>query len=188
MYLFRWEVDATAALAEWPSESAFDDAARLDTLRAGPGDGLELLRPRATVASLLHLASDDDLRMMRNTGVKFAGRVIWMWGHESRIDALVKKGEPFVKRIHEMDPDIVLQGAIFEIVTTDPDERAAIEKGMADTEERIEGDMDPYKPASQMDTDEIVRASERRGWLETFAESVQSMHRLRLPLRFRSAP
>lgn len=73
----------------------------------------------ATVASLLHLTSDDDLRMMQNTGVKFAGRVIWMWGSESRIDALAKKGEPFVKRIHEMDPDIVLQGAIFEIVTTD---------------------------------------------------------------------
>jgi hypothetical protein len=73
----------------------------------------------ATVASLLHLTSDDDLRMMQNTGVKFAGRVIWMWGSESRIDALAKKGEPFVKRIHEMDPDIVLQGAIFEIITTD---------------------------------------------------------------------
>jgi hypothetical protein len=73
----------------------------------------------ATVASLLHLTADDDLRMMQNTGVKFAGRVIWMWGNESRIDALVEKGEPFVKRIHEMDPDIVLQGTIFEIITTD---------------------------------------------------------------------
>ena len=37
----------------------------------------------ATVASLLHLTLDDDLRMMQNTGVKFAGRVIWMWGGES---------------------------------------------------------------------------------------------------------
>ena len=45
----------------------------------------------ATVASLLHLTSDDDLRMMQNTGVKFAGRVIWMWGSESRIDALAKR-------------------------------------------------------------------------------------------------
>ncbi len=73
----------------------------------------------ATVASLLHLASDDDLRMMQNTGVKFAGRVIWMWGNESRIDELVAKGAPFVKRLHEMDPDLILQGAIFEVVTTD---------------------------------------------------------------------
>ena len=27
-YLFRWQIDARAALAEWPSESAFDDAPR----------------------------------------------------------------------------------------------------------------------------------------------------------------
>ena len=56
---------------------------------------------------------------MQNTGVKFAGRVIWMWGGESKIDALIDKGIPFVKRIHAMDPDIILQGAIFEIITTD---------------------------------------------------------------------
>ncbi len=73
----------------------------------------------ATVASLLHLTLDDDLRMMQNTGVKFAGRVIWTWGGESKIDALIDKGIPFVKRIHAMDPDIILQGAIFEIITTD---------------------------------------------------------------------
>ena len=78
----------------------------------------------ATVASLLHIASDDDLRMMKNTGVKFAGRVIWMWGNESRIDKLVAKGAPFVKRLHEMDPDLILQGAIFEVVTTDVDKVA----------------------------------------------------------------
>ncbi|HIA17732.1 MAG TPA: hypothetical protein EYN72_13270 [Dehalococcoidia bacterium] len=73
----------------------------------------------ATVASLLHLTLDDDLRMMQNTGVKFAGRVIWMWGGESKIEALIEKGTAFVKRIHKMDPDIILQGAIFEIITTD---------------------------------------------------------------------
>jgi 3-methylcrotonyl-CoA carboxylase beta subunit len=56
-------------------------------------------------------------------------------------------------------------------VTDDPEERAAIEKGMAETEARIEGDMDPYKAASQMDTDEIVPTNELRGWLETFAEA-----------------
>ncbi|MEM8712073.1 MAG: carboxyl transferase domain-containing protein [Planctomycetota bacterium] len=59
----------------------------------------------------------------------------------------------------------------FEILSQDPEERAAIEKGMAETEARIEGDMDPYKSASQMDTDEIVRTSELRSWLELFAEA-----------------
>ena len=59
----------------------------------------------------------------------------------------------------------------FEIAVSDPEERQAIEAGMADTEARIEGDMDPYKSASQMDTDEIVAPSELRAWLEMFAES-----------------
>jgi 3-methylcrotonyl-CoA carboxylase beta subunit len=59
----------------------------------------------------------------------------------------------------------------FEIATDDPEERAAIEAGMQQTEERIEGDMDPYKSAAQMDTDEIVRFDELRKWMELFAES-----------------
>ena len=59
----------------------------------------------------------------------------------------------------------------FEIVEQDPEKRAEIERGMADTEERIEGDMDPYKAASQMDTDEIVETSEIRAWLEVFADA-----------------
>ncbi|MEM7306067.1 MAG: carboxyl transferase domain-containing protein [Planctomycetota bacterium] len=57
----------------------------------------------------------------------------------------------------------------FEILTDDPDERAKIEAGMRKVEERIEGDMDPYQAASQMDTDEIVELGELRRWLELFA-------------------
>jgi hypothetical protein len=75
----------------------------------------------STFGSLLHLTLDDDLRMIKNTGVKFAGRAVWMWGGESKIDELVRKGEPFVKKIHAIDPDIILQGAIFEVVTKDVD-------------------------------------------------------------------
>ena len=59
----------------------------------------------------------------------------------------------------------------FEIAVEDPEERAQIEAGMAATEARIEGDMDPYKSASQMDTDEIVAPSELRAWCELFAET-----------------
>jgi len=58
----------------------------------------------------------------------------------------------------------------FEIVTDDPKERAEIEAGMLATEERIEADMDPYRAAAQMDTDEIVAIDELRDWLEVFAE------------------
>jgi acetyl-CoA carboxylase carboxyltransferase component len=59
----------------------------------------------------------------------------------------------------------------FEIATNDPAERKKIEEGMRATEARIEGDMDPYKAAAQMDTDEIVAFGELRGWVELFAEA-----------------
>jgi len=59
----------------------------------------------------------------------------------------------------------------FEIAVADPTERAKVEAGMRSTEARIERDMDPYQSASQMDTDEIVRFGELRGWLELCAEA-----------------
>lgn len=58
----------------------------------------------------------------------------------------------------------------FEIATEDPEERAKIEAAMAATEERIESDMDPYKAAAQMDTDEIVPLSELQAWIGALAE------------------
>ncbi|MDP6538411.1 MAG: carboxyl transferase domain-containing protein [Planctomycetota bacterium] len=59
----------------------------------------------------------------------------------------------------------------FEITTDDPQERAEIERGMRETEERIEADMDPYRAAARMDTDEIVRTDELREWLELFVSA-----------------
>jgi 3-methylcrotonyl-CoA carboxylase beta subunit len=59
----------------------------------------------------------------------------------------------------------------FNIATKDPAERKLIERGMAQVVERIEGDMNPYKAASQMDTDEIVAVGELRRYLECFVES-----------------
>lgn len=59
----------------------------------------------------------------------------------------------------------------FEIATDDPEERAAIEAGMAAVEARIEGDMDPYRAASQRDTDEIISPGELRDWLCCLVEA-----------------
>ncbi len=59
----------------------------------------------------------------------------------------------------------------FEIETKDPEEREKIESGMRKVEERIEEDMDPYRAASQMDTDEIIAFDELRAWVELFAET-----------------
>ena len=59
----------------------------------------------------------------------------------------------------------------FEIASDDENERAEIAAGMRATEARIEADMDPYKAAAQMDTDEIVPLGDLRAWCEVFAES-----------------
>ncbi|MCA8925394.1 MAG: propionyl-CoA carboxylase [Planctomycetes bacterium] len=58
----------------------------------------------------------------------------------------------------------------FEIASSDPAERAAIEQGMREVEARIEGDMDPYVAAKQLDTDEIVSLGELRAVLAGFVE------------------
>ncbi|MEM7433894.1 MAG: carboxyl transferase domain-containing protein [Myxococcota bacterium] len=58
----------------------------------------------------------------------------------------------------------------FEIVSDDPDERAQIERKMAEVEARIEADMDPYVAARQLDTDEIIRVDELRDWLRVLVE------------------
>lgn len=58
----------------------------------------------------------------------------------------------------------------FALISQDPAERAAVEAGMKEVEARIEADMDPYKAARQMDTDEIVAAHELRDYLMTLVE------------------
>ncbi|MBK9071338.1 MAG: propionyl-CoA carboxylase [Myxococcales bacterium] len=58
----------------------------------------------------------------------------------------------------------------FQIVTQDTNERGKIEAGMREVETRIEGDMDPYAAARQLDTDEIVSLSELRTWLVNLTE------------------
>jgi len=62
-------------------------------------------------------STDDNIRMLTNVGAKFVGRAIYMWGGESRLDGLLERARPIVKKIHAADPDIVLQAAVFEIVS-----------------------------------------------------------------------
>jgi acetyl-CoA carboxylase carboxyltransferase component len=59
----------------------------------------------------------------------------------------------------------------FRIVSQDPAERAKVEAGMKAVEDRITRDMDPYKAAAQMDTDEIVSLGELRAYLEVLVEA-----------------
>jgi len=59
----------------------------------------------------------------------------------------------------------------FQILASDPEERARIEAGMKTVEEQIEKDMDPYLSACQMDTDEIVAMEELRSYLKMIVEA-----------------
>jgi 3-methylcrotonyl-CoA carboxylase beta subunit len=58
----------------------------------------------------------------------------------------------------------------FRILSEDPAEVAKIEAGMKSVEDRITQDMDPYRAARQMDTDEIVAVHELRSYLEVLVE------------------
>jgi len=58
----------------------------------------------------------------------------------------------------------------FRIVSKDPAERARVEAGMKAVEDRIGEDMDPWRSARQMDTDEIVSMPEIRDYLKALAE------------------
>ena len=58
----------------------------------------------------------------------------------------------------------------FEIITDDPEERAKVEMGMKQVEDRITKDMDPLKSASFMDTDEVVLMGELRTYLRAGIE------------------
>ncbi len=61
---------------------------------------------------------EEDLRFIRDTGAKFIGRAIYRWGGEEALSdpEFLKSAERLFAKIHESDPDIVIQGAAFEAV------------------------------------------------------------------------
>ena len=72
-----------------------------------------------TMSAVLHgIGSvDDNIRMLTNTGAKFVGRAIYRWGGEAALQGLLATAEPIAAKLHEADPNIILQAAVFEIVT-----------------------------------------------------------------------
>lgn len=59
----------------------------------------------------------DNIRFILNTGAKFVGRALMCWGRERELDTLLRNAKAFAAELHKADPDIVLQGAAFEVVT-----------------------------------------------------------------------
>jgi len=71
---------------------------------------------------------DDNLRMMTNCGVKFAGRAVYNWGREEGGEAALPQKLERAKRdaakVHATDPQIILQACVFEIVSRGVDKLA----------------------------------------------------------------
>ena len=64
---------------------------------------------------------EDDIRMIKNMGVKFIGRAIYRWGEESKFNdpELFTYAKGIIDKLHEFDPEIIFQGCLFEQVTRD---------------------------------------------------------------------
>lgn len=73
-----------------------------------------------TCSELLHGKGNvaDNLRFLTNTGCKLAGRAIYRWGGEAGLPRLLERAGPIARQAHLADPDLVLQAACFEIVST----------------------------------------------------------------------
>ena len=61
---------------------------------------------------------DDNIRMLKDTGAKFIGRALCLWGGEADLLRNLERAREQVPRVHAADPEMVLQACIFEIVTT----------------------------------------------------------------------
>lgn len=74
----------------------------------------------------------DNLRLILDTHARFVGRSLMLWGHESRLPAFLKTAKPYAEALHKADPDIILQAAEFEIVTTNVETIAIPESVLAE--------------------------------------------------------
>ncbi len=59
---------------------------------------------------------EDDLRAIKNMGVKFLGRASGIWYMMEEDEEHFRKSKALADRVHEMDPEIILQSCIFECI------------------------------------------------------------------------
>lgn len=77
------------------------------------------LQHSITVEGLLNGRGDltDNLRMLQNTGAKFVGRALCLWGGEDRLEDNLARAKSEMTQARAIDPDIIFEACIFEIVT-----------------------------------------------------------------------
>lgn len=70
-----------------------------------------------TAAFFIHTKTlEDDLRAIKNLGVKFIGRASGIWEPDPDDEEHFRKSKYLADRIHEVDPEIIIQACIFEAV------------------------------------------------------------------------
>ncbi|MBN1846594.1 MAG: hypothetical protein JW810_12980 [Sedimentisphaerales bacterium] len=69
------------------------------------------------VEDSLHGSVRENLRFIDRVGAKFIGRALFMWGGEERLEGLLTRARPLAEQVHAQDPQVILQAAVFEIIT-----------------------------------------------------------------------
>jgi hypothetical protein len=59
----------------------------------------------------------DNMRLILSSKAKFVGRALMLWGQEQSLPGLLRTAKPYAEALHKADPQIILQGTAFEIVT-----------------------------------------------------------------------
>jgi hypothetical protein len=59
----------------------------------------------------------DDIRMITNSGAKYIGRALCFWGAERNFLADIKRAKEQAPQVLAADPEIVLEGCVFETVS-----------------------------------------------------------------------
>lgn len=60
----------------------------------------------------------DNIRFLINTGAKYVGRAIMLWGGESNLGTFTQRAKPFIDTLHSLDPDMILEASVFEYVSS----------------------------------------------------------------------
>ena len=124
--MLRTALFSTLLLTALPLEARdyrFDGSMSEETLRS-------YLSRSMTLMYLLTGGGDfeDNQRMMKETGVKFAGRAIHNWGREQggepALPKRLQEAKAKAAKLHATDPELILQACIFEIVSRDIDKLA----------------------------------------------------------------
>src|ERR1035437_6267408 len=103
-----------ASLPAFAREYRFDGSISEPVLRS------YLSRSMTTLDLLTgHGDVDDNIRMLRDCGVKFAGRTIYLWGQEADLPRKLGLAKKNAAKVHDADPEIILQACVFEIVSQD---------------------------------------------------------------------